>query len=473
MYKLMKHQEQAVNICKNKKAYALFFGCGSGKSLTAITIMRDKYIKHKSVLQTLIVCPLSVAKQWKAEIAKFYPDLEKYVSVAVGSYEEKKEAINNSKGILVTNIDSLSNANVVELLKAKTWACLIADESHMLKNFSSKRTKNAIKLADKITYKLILSGTPSTNGLMDIWSQFRILDKHGEILPESFFVFRNMYFRDANLVKKSRMGSKYFPDWQPSPDSLVRLKNRIADHCSIVKTEDVVDLPEHVKIIKTVEMTEEQRRVYSSMKNQMIAEFNNSVCVAQLALVKLIRLQQLVAGIFVDTENNFLKHIPCNRLTVLEETLEEISSEAKVIIWSKFEITYEQIGKVCEKLGRKYVTLTGDDNSTQKQESIEAFTKSKDVNTLIANQASGGTGLNLTEASYSIYYTKDFNLAYDEQSEARNYRKGSEMHSKVIRIDLVTENSVDEKINEALQNKRNIASELLSSKGVARWLEND
>jgi SNF2 family DNA or RNA helicase len=122
------------------------------------------------------------------------------------------------------------------------------------------------------------------------------------------------------------------------------------------------------------------------------------------------------------------------------------------------------ISRLCETLGIGYVTLTGDDSAKQKNDNMEAFRTDNDVRVIIANQSAGGTGVNLVEASYSIYYSRGFGLEAELQSEARNHRAGSEIHEKITRIDLIARETIDELVSEALSTKQNVAEYILNFK---------
>ena len=173
-----------------------------------------------------------------------------------------------------------------------------------------------------------------------------------------------------------------------------------------------------------------------------------------------MRLQQIVSG-FVNDENGTAHRLPCPRLDVLEDLLTSIDASAKIIIWATFKENYKQIAEVCQRVGRVYKELHGDISHKDREIGMNEFRTDPSVTVMIANQGAGGVGVNLVEASYSIYYSKGFKLEDDLQSSARNYRGGSEMHSKITRIDLVCNGTIDELINEALENKEQIGNQIL------------
>ena len=139
-----------------------------------------------------------------------------------------------------------------------------------------------------------------------------------------------------------------------------------------------------------------------------------------------------------------------------------VDGKKKVIIWAVFRENYKMISEVCDKLGIKYTHITGD--TKDKEGSMKAFREDPDIGVCIANQGAGGVGINLVEAGYSIYYSKGFKLEDDLQSEARNYRGGSEIHESITRIDLVTPHTIDELTNDALANKLQVSEHILGWK---------
>ena len=181
--------------------------------------------------------------------------------------------------------------------------------------------------------------------------------------------------------------------------------------------------------------------------------------VATLAITKGLRLQQIVTGFCVDDKGQTISLGPTPRLSELKSLLESLCSAHKVIVWACFKENYKQIAKVCEDLGLGYTELHG--GVKDKDGAIDLFRASDTIRVIVANPKSAGLGVNLIEASYSIYYSKDFSLDADIQSEARNHRGGSEIHEKITRIDLVATGTIDEKVNRALANKQNFAEAIL------------
>jgi SNF2 family DNA or RNA helicase len=466
--KLWKHQQEAVEKAKVRNDFALFLEVGTGKTATAIQTLVEWTKLENRPLNTLILCPPIVVRQWGEEIAKF-SRLGGFVTLLQGPGVKRAKTLDAHQGprIFITNYETLNMKECFSKLLLKKLDVLIVDESHKIKDMRAKRTKQTILLAEKIKKKIIMTGTPVLNSPADLFSQYLVLDG-GKTFGKNFFVFRAQYFYDknANMPKFN-----YFPDWRPRPGMEEKISELISKNSMRVKKEECLDLPPLLKVEREVEMSPEQEDAYFEMKEDLVTYLNDKVCVASMALTKLLRLQQIVSG-FVGVEDlegtdktlHHFKKVP--RVSALEEILEEIVPTHKVIVWACFQQNYEQIRGVCERLGVKYVEITGQRTETQKREAVDAFRSDADVRVCIANQKAGGVGLNLIEASYSVYYSRGYSLEDDIQSEARNYRGGSERHDKITRIDLVSRGTVDELILAALKQKQNLAEKILDLKSL-------
>jgi len=462
---LWKHQRDAVTESLKHDSFAYLFEMGSGKTLTAVTHLRNLFKRHGRPLKTLILCPAVVVRNWEEEITKF-SQCGKYVQALTGNKQKRFLDLDaKDKHIFVTNFEALDmnglfwfEKNKSRIVRELGFELLIIDESHRLKNPSAKRTKLAIKLADKIHYKLILSGTPILNSPLDIWSQYRILDK-GETFGTNFFAFRAHYFVDKNL---SMPKERYFPDFKFRTELEQELNTKIYSKAIRVLKKDCLDLPDQVFSKVYVEMGKEQARCYKEMKDQFVTYLKSEAMTADLAITKALRLQQIVSGFFTPEEGGDVIAFKENpRLDALEDILEDYTGE-KIIIWSVFKASYKAIAERCEKLGLEYAFLTGEQNAKEKQESVDRFTKGS-AQVLIANPAAGGTGVNLTQSSTAIWFSRNFKLEDRLQALARNHRGGSNMHAKITVCDLVALGTIDEIVLGALTNKENLAEKILKS----------
>ena len=476
---LWDHQKNVIQKSWDKPAYAYFMEQGTGKTPTAVIQLRNLFQKHGRPLKTLIVCPAIVIDNWAREIEQWAPLCSKFVQPLTGSCKERIALLDTpGKHIFITNYEAFDMPELfwkpVFKLDKKTekmvqteerplvdrgFEVLIADESHRLKNPTAKRTKLSFKIADKTAYRRILTGTPILQSPMDIWSQFRLLDG-GASFGDNYYAFRNQWFVDKNAGMPSQ---RHFPNWQLKESAAADLHRLIYNKATRVEKKDCLDLPPLVMQQLYVELSREQRKHYEEMKRDFITYLGSSACTASIAITKALRMAQIVSGFLpVETENGAAKvqFNNCERLTALKDLLEDYCESGKVIVWAVFHQNYEQIAYVCRKLGLDCAMLTGQQNQKEKEKSVNDFTKGS-LPVLIANPGAGGTGVNLTQAPVSIWYSRNFNLEHRLQALARNHRGGSEMHEKITCIDLVARDSLDVHILQALENKENIAQAIL------------
>ncbi len=458
------HQLVAIERAAPLDNFALFMEMGTGKTSTAINNLRWKYVLNKRVLRTLVLGPPIVIENWRREFCA-HSKVGSSVVCLVGTGKDRAKVLRGLGEvgkIVVTNYESLLMEEVFALLHNWSPEAIVFDESHKLKNISAKRTKLAMQLADGARYKQILTGTPILNTPMDIFSQYRIMDG-GETFGKSFFMFRAEYFRDKNAgMPKAR----YFPDWVISERSYEKLHAKIAPSSMVVKKADCLDLPPLVKQKVFVELSREQARLYKEMKDDFIAFMADKACVASLAITKALRLQQIVSGFVAleggdgeDRSNVAIKDNP--RAKALEELLEEITPSSKCLVWLVFRQDYETARKVCQSLGIEYVEVHGEISAKARQEAVDRFNTDPTCKVFLGHPQSGGVGINLVAASYSIFYSRNFSLENDLQAEARNYRGGSEIHEKVTRIDIVARGTIDELVAEKLALKMEVGEKVL------------
>jgi SNF2 family DNA or RNA helicase len=471
MTELWKHQQDAIAESLLHRDYALFWEMGTGKTCGTINMLRRKYQQYEKPLKTLILAPPVVLHNWMDEFRKHSPDTNPaLIEVLEGTGKKRREKMETirrnliTRTIVITNYETMLMEDVWDELYKWQPEIVVCDECHYIKNPKAKRAKKVEILCDRAKHRYILTGTPILNNSMDIFQQFRCLDQ-GQTFGQNFFAFRGRFFEDRNAGMPKH---RYFPDWQPKTDTYQELNDLILAKSSRVTKEECMDLPELVKEKVHVELSPEQKRHYKQMKDSFVAFMNTDhgdepkAMVAQQAITKALRLQQIVSGYFKDDEGSEHSYAKNPRLAALKELLEQLTPDHKVIVWASFKANYTDIARVCDELGIKHAELTG--NTKDKQKEIDKFRKKKDVRVMIANQSAGGVGINLVEASYAIYYSRSFNLGHDLQSEARNHRGGSEIHNRVTRLDLVADGTIDEQVMEALECKQDIAKAILDWK---------
>lgn len=476
MIKLWKHQEEAIERAKLVPNFALFFQPGCGKTATAIHIIRGKFNAQKRHMRTLIFAPPIVLLNWKREFGIHSKVPQDKIHILNGTEKQRVKIFKEeSQGIFITNYEALLMKTLYREFLLWNPEILVCDESHKLKSPQSKRTKQAVTLAQDTKHTYLLTGTPVLNSPMDLFSQFLVMDK-GETFGHNFFRFRAIYCEDKNALMPRQ---KYFPNWQLRPGALEAIGQAIAYTSMHVKKSECLDLPPLVKKVIEVELSPEQKKHYLEMKNDFITYVKDKACVATLAITKALRLQQIVSGhmpiVGVDPsdEDRDSTQGPPNkgvstmhfgaspRIAALEELLEELTPHHKVIVWAVFKENYEQIRHLCTKLSITSTEVHGGISNEQKFRNVDDFNNNPNIRVLIGHPGSGGIGINLVAASYAIFFSRNFSLEQDLQAEARNYRGGSEIHASVTRIDLVASNTIDEIIMKKLASKQNIGETVL------------
>jgi SNF2 family DNA or RNA helicase len=463
-FELWKHQEEGVQRALEQDNFAFLFSCGTGKSLTTIQVLRRRYAEHDQIIPTLILCPVIVVNNWKDEWEKFSKISLAKVLPLIGPTRKRIQSLENARSkygdglIVVTNYEALVASK--EYFKALyDWhpLAMVVDESQRIKSHNSKRTKLVIELCDRAKYKYILTGTPILNSPLDIFSQFRALDG-GESFGKNFFSFRATYFYDKNAGMPQHV---HFPNWEIRRDSYSRLNDIIYKKAMRAKKEDCLDLPPLVKQKIYVSLSSKERKLYDEMLNHFVAVFDDNVVSADMALTRTLRLLQILNG-FIKDEEGKVTSLFSPKKVALKELLSDICTHSKVLVWACFIENYNQIREVCNALKIKYVEAHGGISNKAKFAAVEQFNSDSDTMVFIGHPGSLGVGINLIAASYSIYFSRTFSLEYDIQSEARNYRGGSERHAKVTRIDLVTKDTIDEQVIEALESKLGDSEKILN-----------
>jgi SNF2 family DNA or RNA helicase len=475
MRPMWNHQVTALRMAENRENLGLLFEQGTGKTRTCIEILRRKYAKHGRVLKTLILAPIVVCENWKREFALYSKVNPNDIIVLTGSGASRVRQFINWAGedlsrnkIFITNYHATGIGDLYNLMLKYNFEVVICDESQKLKNPSGKMAKAVAVIADKSKYSYILSGTPILNSPMDLFMQYRILDK-GATFGKNFFSFRAAYCIDKNAGRQNTQG--YFPKWEVREEMYPILQAKIQASSMRVLKKDCLDLPPLVRQEIEVELSPQQKRMYNEMKKEYLAFVDDleksdkpRTVTAQIAATKALRLQQIVSGYAQTEQDGVVKIEDVPRLSALSDLLEDLTLQHKIIVWAVFKENYRMIGELCDKLGIEWTELTGENTTRQKEENIDSFRKDPKIRVLVANPGAGGVGVNLVEASYAIYYSKGFSLEADLQSEARNHRGGSEIHEKITRIDLVARGTIDELINEALSKKQNVSEQILTWK---------
>lgn len=455
---LFKHQKDAVDfIFKNGGIGALYHEIGCGKTRTAIAAF-ERLREMNPDLKMIVVCPLSLIESaWGADIRKFsklkYINLREDIEVTAGF------------DILICNyeflISSKRQSMILNLLGRYRWLCVV-DESSKMKNNTTVITKTLLKLRNKFQYRIVMSGTPAPNSEMEYWGQMTFLKDR--IFHPNFYAFRNIYFHmerrgqmiPGQVVSRLDRYEMFKKGWKYglSDTNRKNLIARISPHCHFAKKKDCLDLPDQIDQLRVVVMGPEQARAYMKMKRDAVTEIVDeyrrvSYIVARIALSKIIKLRQITSGFAIDEHGHVsgLKENP--KLVELQDILDE-AGDSQIIIWCNF---HREIRDITNILGDRCCLLYGEMSTEDREKSILDFQEGR-KQYLVANPASAGHGLTFVNCSLQIFYSLDFSYEKYEQARGRIHRIGQK--NNCVYIHLLCKDSIDVKILEVLQKKKNI-----------------
>tara|TARA_R110002020_G_scaffold61088_1_gene164745 strand:- start:232 stop:1245 length:1014 start_codon:yes stop_codon:yes gene_type:complete len=334
------------------------------------------------------------------------------------------------------------------------------DESTTIKTPSARRTKNIIKIGVNAKYKRIMTGSPITKNPLDLYTQCEFLDPW--LLDfSSYYAFRNRY-AEMKTMHVSGRSIQVVDKFQ----NLGELSDTVKEFSYRVLKEDCLDLPPKNFIKRHITLTPDQKKVYEQMKKAAIAVLNKKVTTTVSVLTQLMRLHQITCG-YVTADDGSIQEVDSNRMNELMSILEE--TEGKVIIWANYQFSVgDIIQKITKKFGKEsYVHYYGLTPQEVRQENIKRFQNDPECRFIIGTPQTGGYGITLTQANTVIYYSNGYDLEKRLQSEDRAHRIGQK--KTVTYIDIIAEDTIDEKIVEALRKKINIASEVLGEE-LKDWI---
>jgi SNF2 family DNA or RNA helicase len=458
-------QKKLLQLSIEQPNIAVLADMGTGKTKGVIDCLRYKYAHNRGLKRTLIVSPLVTLFNWKNEFKKHSRIPEHQICVLHGSTDKKMKQFENARAsIYITNYESFISPKIAEMIHEWAPEILILDESQRVKSHKAKRSKTIHKIRQSASNVFEMSGTPMTNGPEDIFMQYLILD-NGETFGKNFYVFQRTYMYDAN-AGWSHLHT-HFPDWKPREEMLPVLQEKIYRKAIRVTKDECLDLPELEREVYPVELSAAQRKYYKAMEDDyvtFIEEANKKgIAVATTALTKALRLQQIVTG-FAKLDDGTEIEIEDNpRLEALEELISDLHVNHKVIVWCSFINNYKQIGRMLAKMGIKHTFITGEETLEEKNGAMNEFNSDHSTRVVVCNRRAAGLGINLVAASYAITYSRNFSLEDELQSTDRNYRGGSEIHERIVKIDLCAKDTVDEDVTMNLAGKKEVSDKVIET----------
>ncbi len=465
------HQLTALEKSWNKENYAYFMEMGTGKTKVLIDNLAMLYDKGK-IDSALIIAPKGVVKTWyEQELPAHLPNHIENVSVLwqpniTKTQQEKLDTlfeIDSALHILVMNVEALSTDKGVKFATKfiNSHKTLMAiDESTTIKTPTARRTKNIIKMGVNAKYKRIMTGSPITKNPLDLYTQCEFLDPW--LLDfSSYYAFRNRYAEMKTMHVHGR-SIQVVDKFQ----NLGELSDTVKQFSYRVLKEDCLDLPPKVFIKRHITLTPDQKKVYEQMKKAAMTVLNGKVTTTMTVLTQLMRLHQITCG-YVAADDGTTQQVESNRLNELMSILED--TEGKVIIWANYQLS---VGEIIQKLIKvygkdSYVHYYGLTPQEDRQDFIRKFQNDPKCRFIVGTPQTGGYGITLTQANTVIYYSNGYDLEKRLQSEDRAHRIGQK--KTVTYIDLICEDTVDEKIVKALRDKINIASEVMGEE-LKDWI---
>lgn len=433
---MFQHQERAFKKIKKLKAFALFMDMGTGKTRTMLEYIQLK-LNCGKINRVFWICPCSTKKNLKDDISKH--------SIFSSSYIEQIE----QEFICIIGMETISQSSklylkLYNLVKENPNSIIVIDESHMIKNHNTIRSSRILKLGEIAEYRAILTGTPITQGIWDLFTQFYFL--HPKILGyNSFYSFaaNHLVYSEKH---KGQIIKAHNTDY---------ITKKINPYIYQVTKKECLNLPPKTYTNRYFSFEIEQYRCYQSVKNYFIGKINYDEFNGEYILKMINYLYRISSGYLkLELEDFNIEYIGYERAN---ETLRQIMllpQKSKCIIWHKYNSDYELLKYIFDKEKIKYVKINGQISQKQRETNIDIFKKDESTNILIANINIGNIGLNLQEANYMIYYNSTFEYAKRKQSEDRIYRIGQDKNCHII--DILSSSGIDNMVEKNISNKTDL-----------------
>ena len=424
------YQNYAKDFILAHKVSALFLDCGLGKTITTLTAINELMYDSFEISKVLIIAPLRVAQStWKEEIEKWdHLNLLRY-SIAVGDEKERIRALKQNSDIYIINrenVDWLVTKSEIDF----NFDMLIIDELSSFKSHTSKRFKSLLKIRPYFERVIGLTGTPSSNGLMDLWAEFRVLDL-GERLGRYITHYRNEYF-----LPDKRNGAVIF-SYKPQPNAEERIYRRLADMTISMKSTEYLKMPELILNDIEINLDEEDQIKYKKFKKEMVMTIQEKEIDAINAASLSNKLIQLANGSIYDEDKKFYE-VHNKKLDKLEEIIESANGKP-VLVAYWFKADKERIEK---RFKVREIKTAGD---------IKQWNKGM-IDLALIHPASAGHGLNLQSGgSTLVWFSLTWSLELYQQTNARLYRQGQK--DTVVIHHLITKNTIDEDVMKSLKRK--------------------
>ena len=439
-YKAHEYQEYATKFIEDNEESAVFLECGLGKSIITLTAIKNLMARGE-VSRVLVVAPLRVGKTtWPEEISKWDHLTGLTYAVAIGNVAERLNALKAQADITIINREN------VEWLIDKSgmpfdYDMLVIDELSSFKSFKAKRFKALLKVRPQITRVVGLTGTPSSNGLMDLWAEFRLLDL-GERLGRYITRYRLAYFtpdkRNAQVVFS----------YKPLPGAEERIYDKIDDITISMRASDYLKLPSLVMNTVVVEMGDKEKEIYDNLCDDMVVSLGDNEIDAVNAASLSNKLLQMANGAVYGEEQS-VHRIHDEKLNALEDLIESANGKPVLVAyWFKHDLA---------RIKAKFPFV----REIKTDADIRAWNRGE-IEVGVIHPASAGHGLNLqTGGSTLIWFGLTWSLELYQQTNARLYRQGQK--NTVVIHHIVTKGTIDERVLKALEKKEKTQNSLIDA----------
>ena len=447
-YEPYDYQKYATNFIEEKQASAVFLSMGLGKTVITLTALFDLLFDSFEVHKVLVIAPLRVSKfTWPSEIEKWDHLRFLNYSVVVGSENQRMKALEEKADIYIINREN------VQWLVEKSgykfdYDMIVIDELSSFKNGKSMRFKSLLKVRPLAKRIVGLTGTPSGNGLMDLWAEFKLLD-YGVRLERFITHYRNKYFipdkRNGEIVYSYKL--------IPGADKVIY--HKISDITMSMKAEDYLKMPRLIYRNQEVEIGDDARTIYQNLKDDFIQELkekDEEVTVANAAVLTNKLLQVSNGALYTDSNKTYKIHD--SKLDALEDLVEASKGKPLLVAyWFKHDL--ERIKERLDNLGINYGCL-------DKDKAIKEWNDGK-LNVGLIHSASAGHGLNLQSGgNVIVWFGLTWSLELYQQTNARLYRQGQRAESVIV-IHIISKNTIDEDVLNVLQGKATKQDALLKA----------
>ena len=440
------YQRYATKYIESHPVAAVFLDMGLGKTSITLTALNNLLFDYFDAHRILVVAPLRVARNtWSDEIEKWDHLKDVQFSIAVGTEAERLSALKRQADIYIINRENL------QWLIEKSdvpfdFDMVVIDELSSFKNHQAKRFRSLMKVRPKVKRMVGLTGTPSSNGLMDLFAEFKILDM-GVRLGRFIGQYRSSYFRP------DKMNGPIVYSYKPLPGAEQAIYEKISDITISMKAADHLRMPELVNTKYMVHLSEKEKKKYEDMKAELVLALPEGEITAANAASLSGKLSQMANGaVYADDES--ILPIHDRKLDALEDIIEAANGKTVLVAyWFKHDLM-----RIEQRLAEKKIPFQKLDSDA----SIRKWNKGELLVALI-HPASAGHGLNLQSGgSTLVWFGITWSLELYQQTVARLYRQG-QSEGTVTNIHILAKDTVDERIIKALQEKDSTQSALIDA----------